>query len=160
MAEFPIAQCAWPTAGEYCSSRIPTLHQWSRHSTEALVGAVTGSLSASVTALLGRFDTDGHLQYAGRTTVLNTAVRQALGATLRPGHVDHPWTGWSFSAGWGTQEQLHIRLAQLLIVAEVAVDVSVDSAGRWRRPVRLLRIRAEMHPMQVPKFGEPDQPPA
>ncbi|WP_306944243.1 hypothetical protein [Streptomyces phaeochromogenes] len=99
MAEFPIAQCAWPTAGEYCSSRIPTLHQWSRHSTEALVGAVTGSLSASVTALLGRFDTDGHLQYAGRTTVLNTAVRQALGATLRPGHVDHPWTGWSFSAG-------------------------------------------------------------
>ncbi|GAB2604222.1 hypothetical protein GCM10027168_41450 [Streptomyces capparidis] len=30
MLEGPVAlvQCAWPTAGEYCSSRIPTLHQW------------------------------------------------------------------------------------------------------------------------------------
>jgi hypothetical protein len=28
MVEFPIVQCAWPTAGEYCSSRIPTLRQW------------------------------------------------------------------------------------------------------------------------------------
>ncbi|KOU50078.1 ATP-dependent DNA ligase [Streptomyces sp. WM6378] len=125
----------------------------SRHSTEALIGAVTGTLSAPVTALLGRLDAGGQLQYVGRTTVLHTAARQALGARLRDGHADHPWTGWSFSAGWGSQDQLDVRLADPVIVAEVAVDVSLDSAGRWRHPVRLLRVRTDLAASDVPPLG-------
>ncbi|MEU5893526.1 hypothetical protein ABZ835_42905 [Streptomyces sp. NPDC047461] len=39
------------------------------------------------------------------------------------------------------------------VVAEVAVDVARDSAGRWRHPVRLTRIRTDMEPGEVPLFG-------
>ncbi|MEU5893599.1 ATP-dependent DNA ligase [Streptomyces sp. NPDC047461] len=39
------------------------------------------------------------------------------------------------------------------VVAEVAVDVARDSAGRWRHPVRLTRIRTDMGPGEVPLFG-------
>lgn len=89
----------------------PKVHQWSRHSTEAVVGAVTGTLAAPTTALLGRFDSDGQLQYAGRTTMLNLSARQALARELQPGRPGHPWTGWAFSAGWGSREQLAVRLS-------------------------------------------------
>ncbi|MFJ1549332.1 hypothetical protein [Streptomyces sp. NPDC088246] len=54
---------------EHCVCRIRTLHQCSRHSTETVTGAVTGTVSAQTTALLGRFDTNGQLRFAGRTTV-------------------------------------------------------------------------------------------
>jgi hypothetical protein len=39
------------------------------------------------------------------------------------------------------------------VVAEVNVDVARDSAGRWRHPVRLTRIRTDMEPGEVPLFG-------
>jgi hypothetical protein len=32
-------------------------------------------------------------------------------------------------------------------VAQISADVARDAAGRWRHPVRFLRIRAELHPM-------------
>ncbi|MEV5089902.1 ATP-dependent DNA ligase [Streptomyces griseoincarnatus] len=46
------------------------------------------------------------------------------------------------------------------LVVEVGVDVARDGSGLWRHPARWHRIRAEMHPMQVRRFGEPDEPPA
>ncbi|WP_166682771.1 ATP-dependent DNA ligase [Streptomyces aquilus] len=39
------------------------------------------------------------------------------------------------------------------VIAEVAVDVARDSAGRWRHPTRLTRIRTDMEPGEVPRFG-------
>ncbi|MEU9918734.1 hypothetical protein [Streptomyces sp. NPDC051001] len=39
------------------------------------------------------------------------------------------------------------------VVAEVAVDVARDSAGRWRHPVRLTRIRTDVGLGEVPLFG-------
>ncbi|MFC9679033.1 hypothetical protein [Streptomyces sp. NPDC056948] len=125
-----------------------------RHTTEAVIGAVTGAPAAPTTALLGRFDADGRLQYAGRTAALNLAVRQALAAELQPGAAAHPWTGWTFSAGWGSREQLAVRLVEPVVVAEVAVDVSLDAAGRWRHPVRLERVRSDLAPGDVPLFGQ------
>ncbi|WP_164551851.1 hypothetical protein [Streptomyces sp. WAC 01529] len=38
-------------------------------------------------------------------------------------------------------------------VAEFRADAAVDG-GSYRHPVRFLRIRAELHPMHVPLFGE------
>ncbi|MFE0359548.1 hypothetical protein ACFW2K_28325 [Streptomyces nigra] len=35
----------------------------------------------------------------------------------------HPWTGWSFSAGWGSQEKLNVTLVEPELVVEVGVDV-------------------------------------
>ncbi|QKW48271.1 hypothetical protein [Streptomyces buecherae] len=49
----------------------PAVRSWrkfkTRETTEAVVGAVTGALSAPRTLLLGRYDDQGRLQYVGRT---------------------------------------------------------------------------------------------
>ncbi|MEU1106629.1 hypothetical protein ABZ408_37605 [Streptomyces tibetensis] len=39
-----------------------------RVTSEAVIGAVTGSLAAPRTLLLGRYDPAGRLQYVGRST--------------------------------------------------------------------------------------------
>ncbi|MFI1726452.1 ATP-dependent DNA ligase [Streptomyces sp. NPDC020489] len=124
-----------------------------RQTTEAIVGAVTGSLRAPITALLGRYDESGRLRYTGRTTILGAAVRHALADQLHAGNAGHPWTGRTFNVGWGSREQLSVHLVAPDVVAEVAVDVARDNAGRWRHPVRLTRIRTDMEPGKVPLFG-------
>ncbi|MFF8931480.1 ATP-dependent DNA ligase [Streptomyces longwoodensis] len=126
-----------------------------RTTTEAIVGAVTGSLAAPRTVLLGRYDPAGRLQYAGRSTTLSQLVGRALGDVLdRPADV-HPWEGWTFSAGWGTQRTLEVALVEPAVVLEVAVDVARDAAGRFRHPARPHRIREDMDVRQVLLFGEP-----
>ncbi|MET7726648.1 hypothetical protein [Streptomyces mirabilis] len=84
-----------------------------RETSEAIVGAVTGSPATPRTLLLGRHDTDGRLQYVGRTTTPARATRNAVAGLLAPGRRGHPWTGWSFSAGWGTRETLNVTLWNL-----------------------------------------------
>ncbi|MFF9819421.1 ATP-dependent DNA ligase [Streptomyces sp. NPDC014006] len=126
-----------------------------RHTEDAIVGAFTGSPAAPRTLLLGRYDTDGRLRYVGRSTTLPQAASRTVAGLLTPA-ADHPWTGWTFSAGWSSRESLHVTLVVPELVVEVGVDVARDRAGRWRHAARWHRIRAEMHPMQVPKFGEPD----
>lgn len=51
-------------------------------------------------------------------------------AAVRRGH---PWTGWSFSARWGSQEKLNVTLVEPELVVEVGVDVARDASGRWHR---------------------------
>lgn len=131
-----------------------------RETSEAIVGAVTGSLAQPRTLLLGRYDAEGRLQYVGRTTALAGAAGTAVAGLLKAGRHGHAWTGWSFSAGWGSREQLDVTLVDPGLVVEVGVDVARDASGRWRHPARWHRIRAEMHPMQVRRFGESDEPPA
>jgi ATP-dependent DNA ligase len=125
-----------------------------RVTTKAIVGAVTGSLAAPHTALLGRYDRAGRLQYTGRSTTLPQAAGRALAELLTPPAVTHPWEGWTFSAGWGTQRALDVHLVQPDVVMEVAVDVARDAAGRWRHPARAHRVRADLDVASVPLFGE------
>ncbi|MGW0885846.1 ATP-dependent DNA ligase [Streptomyces sp. NPDC002671] len=129
-----------------------------RSTTEAVIGAITGSRAAPRTVLLGRYDTAGRLQY---TSVAAPSSRRppagrTLAAQLAPPVGAHPWQGWSFSAGWGTQRTLDVALVQPDVVLEVAVDVARDSAGRWRHPVRQHRIRTDVGVRQVPLLGEGD----
>lgn len=121
--------------------------------TEAIVGAVSGSLALPRTVLLGRYDTEGRLQYAGRSTTLSQTAGRALAERLTPAAPAHPWRGWTFSAGWGTQRSLEAHLVQPDVVMEIAVDVARYAAGRWRHPVRPHRVRADMETAQVPLFG-------
>ncbi|MCW8382424.1 hypothetical protein [Streptomyces justiciae] len=102
---------------------------------------------------MGRYDASGHFQYTGRTTTLNTAVGHGLADRLHASDAGHPWTGRTFSVGWGSREHLSVRLVVPDVVAEVAVDFARDQAGQWRHPVRLSRIRAEMGPGEGPLFG-------
>lgn len=126
-----------------------------RETTEAIVGAVTGSLAAPSSLLLGRYDDHGRLQYTGRTTTLAQAASSSVAGLLAPARRGHPWTGWSFSAGWGSRETLDVTLVEPELVVEVGVDVARDASGRWRHPARLHRARLDLSPGDVPRMTSP-----
>ncbi|WP_331718605.1 hypothetical protein OG985_49445 (plasmid) [Streptomyces sp. NBC_00289] len=107
---------------------------------------VTGTLTAPRTLLLGRYDDNGHLQYAGRTATLTQAAGSAVGGLLAPAGPGHPWTDWSFSAGWGSREKLDVTLVNPKLMVEVSIDVPRDAAGRWRHPARFHRARPDLTP--------------
>ncbi|MFF9287602.1 hypothetical protein [Streptomyces griseosporeus] len=58
--------------------------------------------------LLGRYDTAGRLPSVGRNTTLAQAAGAGLTGLLTAAAPEHPWTGWSLSAGWGSRESLHM----------------------------------------------------
>ncbi|MFE5219309.1 MULTISPECIES: ATP-dependent DNA ligase [unclassified Streptomyces] len=135
----------------------PSVRGWRKHKAreteDAIVGAFTGSPTAPRTLLLGRYDTDGRLRYIGRSTTLPPTAGRTVAGLLTPAGNDHPWTGWTFSAGWGSRESLHVTLAMPELVVEVGVDVARDSAGRWRHPARWHRPRPDLSPADVPAFA-------
>ncbi|MGA5226487.1 ATP-dependent DNA ligase [Streptomyces koyangensis] len=121
-----------------------------RGSTEGVVGAVTGPVSAPDTLLLGRWDAEARFRMIARTTPLSATARREVGARLTAAGEEHPWHGVRFSAGWGTRLPLpHVPVSPVL-VAEVAADTSVDDAGRYRHPVKFLRLRDDIGPDSVP----------
>ncbi|MFJ8752013.1 ATP-dependent DNA ligase [Streptomyces sp. NPDC102441] len=134
----------------------PSARGWSkykvRETEEVIVAAFTGSLAAPRTLLLGRYDVDGHLQYTGRSTTLPQTAGRSVGQLLVPVGGEHPWTGWTFSAGWGSRESLHVSLVRPELVVEVGVDVARGSSGRWRHPARWHRARPDLIPDDVPRF--------
>ncbi|MEH0450191.1 ATP-dependent DNA ligase [Streptomyces sp. B21-102] len=134
----------------------PSVRGWQkykvRETREAIVGAITGSLAVPRTLLLGRYDDQGRLQYVGRTTTLAQAAGAAVAGLLTAGRRGHPWTGWSFSAGWGIQEKLVVTLVKPELVVEVGVDVARDTSGRWRHPARWHRARLDLSPAGVPRL--------
>ncbi|MEU5323996.1 ATP-dependent DNA ligase [Streptomyces sp. NPDC021056] len=109
------------TSGYVAGGRGWTKYK-ARHTTEAIVGAVTGSLQVPTTALLGRYDESGRLRYTGRTTTLGAAVRHALADQLHAGDTGHPWMGRSFRVGWGSREQLKIGVGRHLSPKAQATD--------------------------------------
>ncbi|MGW1158952.1 ATP-dependent DNA ligase [Streptomyces sp. NPDC002519] len=150
---------AWGTAGiegimikDPESPYRPGVRGWSklraRTTTEAIVGAVTGIVRAPTSLLLGRLDASGRLQLVARSTPLSRAAAAELGAVLRPAGPQHPWHDRHFSAGWGTREPLVFQPVVPELVAEVAADSAVD-LGRYRHPVRYLRLRGDMAPGDV-----------
>ncbi|MCT9141795.1 ATP-dependent DNA ligase [Streptomyces violarus] len=134
----------------------PSVRGWRKYKVrvteDAVVGAVTGPVTAPRSLLLGRYDTEGRLRYVGRSTTLPQAAGRAVAALLVPAAGDHPWAGWTFSAGWGTRESLHVTLLMPQLVVEVGVDVARDAAGSWRHPARWHRVRPDLSPSDVPHF--------
>ncbi|MES9520677.1 hypothetical protein [Streptomyces capoamus] len=55
-----------------------------RETSEEIVGSVTGSLTTPRTLLLGRFDTEGRLQYVGRTTLVEPELMVGVGVDVTP----------------------------------------------------------------------------
>jgi ATP-dependent DNA ligase len=123
-----------------------------RASAEAVVASVTGRVSAPSTLLLGRYDAAGRLRFIARTAPLSATARREIGRLLYPGGDEHPWQGRRFSAGWGTRETIDHRPVVPDVVIEFAGDTAVD-AGRYRHPVRYLRVRDDMSPEQLPPAG-------
>ncbi|MGW4759350.1 hypothetical protein [Streptomyces chartreusis] len=92
------------------------------------------------------------MRYVGRSTTLPQAAGRALAPLLAPAGDEHPWTGWTFSAGWGSRETLHVTVVHPELVVEVGVDVARDSAGRWRHPARWHQARPDLEPTDTPRF--------
>ncbi|MGC9478805.1 ATP-dependent DNA ligase [Streptomyces sp. WG4] len=134
----------------------PSVRGWRKHKVrateDAVVGAYTGPAAAPRTLLLGRYDTAGRLRYVGRSTTLPQASGRSVAGFLAPAGDRHPWAGWSFSAGWGSRESLHVTLVVPELVVEVGVDVARDGAGRWRHPARWHRSRPDLSAADVPDF--------
>ncbi|MFE6946038.1 ATP-dependent DNA ligase [Streptomyces chartreusis] len=137
----------------------PSVRGWEkykvRETSEAIVGAVTGPPAAPRTLLLGRYDDRGRLQYVGRTTSLARTASAAVAGLLARGRRGHPWTDWSFSGGWGSQEKLVVTLVEPELVVEVGVDVARDASGRWRHPARWHRARPDLAAADVPRLTSP-----
>ncbi|WP_369265757.1 hypothetical protein [Streptomyces sp. R35] len=64
---------------------VPAAQGRAGETSEANVGAVTGSPAAPRTLLLGRYDDGGRLQCVGRTTALARAAGAAVAGLLAPG---------------------------------------------------------------------------
>ncbi|MGW7522671.1 hypothetical protein [Streptomyces sp. NPDC054783] len=134
---------------------LPGKRAWikvrSRTTSEGLIGGVAGALTAPSTLLLARYDAVGHLRLGARTTPLPTVVRRELAQRLHPAALDHPWRGRRFSAGWGTRGELDYHPVRPDLVVEFLADTAVDD-GRYRHPVRFLRLRGDLTPGDVTPF--------
>ncbi|MFG2368848.1 hypothetical protein ACGFY3_45875 [Streptomyces mirabilis] len=78
-----------------------------------------------------------------------------MGGFLAPAQHGHPWTGWSFSSGWGTRETLNVTLVRPELVVDVGVDVARDASGRWRHPARWHRARPDLSPTDISHLTPP-----
>lgn len=125
-----------------------------RATTEALVGAVAGTLSSPDHLVLGRLGADGVLHQVGTTTALSPTQRAEVAELVSPATHTHPWAGDAAVASgrWGRDEGLPVHPVEPALVAEVSVDGSTDR-GRWRHPVRLVRLRADLGPDEVPTLA-------
>ncbi|MFK0258432.1 ATP-dependent DNA ligase [Streptomyces sp. NPDC090445] len=124
-----------------------------RDSTEAIIGAVTGTLTRPGLLVLGRYDTGGRLRAVGRTVPLRPEVSRQVGEHLAAAGPGHPFDGVRFAASWGSRDLLDVVPVRPDLVAEVSADRAVDQ-GVFRHPLRFQRIRLDMTASDVPPFGQ------
>ncbi|MFE7762482.1 ATP-dependent DNA ligase [Streptomyces sp. NPDC057438] len=158
----------WGTAGiegvvckglaqPYLPGRRAWIKVRARITAEAVIGAVTGSPTHPLTLVLGRYDGSGELRMVALTTPLDTEARQELGRRLTRAGSEHPWHGRHFRAGWGSRSQVEYCPVRPDMVAEFVADAAFD-AGRYRHPVRFVRVRSDMSPRDVELLPGPDAP--
>ncbi|WP_329202767.1 MULTISPECIES: ATP-dependent DNA ligase [unclassified Streptomyces] len=125
-----------------------------RDTTEAIIGAVTGTLTRPQLLILGRHDHTGRLRAVGRTVPLRTEAARLVAEHLTAAGPGHPWEGVTFAATWGTRDVLDVRLVRPDLVAEVSADRSIDRGGVWRHPLRFKRLRLDLGVEDVSRFGQ------
>ncbi|GAA3945467.1 hypothetical protein [Actinoplanes auranticolor] len=102
--------------------------------------------------LLGRLDDRGRLLcYVARTVPLTLSQRQEFGRMLAAADDAPPWPQ-PLPAAWSGQldrrePQPYVQVAPLLVV-EIVVDQAYER-GRYRHPVRHLRLRPDLAPDDV-----------
>ncbi|WSW02313.1 ATP-dependent DNA ligase [Streptomyces sp. NBC_01006] len=139
------------------SKYVPNHRGWSkvrrRDTTEAIIGAVTGTLARPQLLVLGRHDHGGRLRAVGRTVLLRPDAARQVAEHLTAAAPGHPWEGVRFSATWGSRDVLDTTLVHPALVAEVSVDRAVDHGGIFRHPLRFQRLRLDVGPEDVSRFG-------
>ncbi|WP_208301539.1 hypothetical protein [Streptomyces sp. KS 21] len=82
-----------------------------RDTIEAVIGAITGTLSRPQLLVLGRHDQTGRLHAVGRTVPLRPDTARQVAEHLTPAAPGHPWEGVRFSAAWGSRDVLDSTLS-------------------------------------------------
>ncbi|MFB7053529.1 hypothetical protein ACFCXT_10465 [Streptomyces vinaceus] len=99
------------------SKYLPTTRGWTkvrrRDTTEAIIGAITGTVTRPQLLVLGRYDEEGRLRAVSRTV------------PLRP-----------------EQARLDTVLVRPDVVAEISADRSVDRSGVFRHPLAPVQANA------------------
>ncbi|MBT1187245.1 ATP-dependent DNA ligase [Streptomyces sp. CJ_13] len=124
-----------------------------RDTTEAVIGAVTGTLTRPQLLVLGRHDEAGRLRAVGRTVPLRPEQARQVAEHLAPADPGHPWMGVKFAAAWGSRDILDAILVRPDLVAESSADRAIDRGGVFRHPLRFSRLRLDVTVEDVPGFG-------
>ncbi|MEV5341976.1 hypothetical protein AB0K93_26340 [Streptomyces sp. NPDC052676] len=140
--------------GQRCLPSARALYKVRRRdTTEAVIGAITGTLARPQMLVLGRFDDTGSLRPVGRSAPLRPDAAGQLSEQLAPAAPGHPWEGVRFTTSWGSRAPLDVVLGQPTLVAEIDMDTAQDR-GAWRHPVRFVRLRLGRAPNDVAAFVE------
>lgn len=124
-----------------------------RDTTEAIIGAITSTLTRPQLLVLGRHDITGRLRSVGRTVALRPDQARQVAEHLAAADPGHPWTGARFAAAWGSRDVLDVVLVRPDLVAEVSADTAVDRGGVHRHPLRFRHLRMDMAVQEAPLFG-------
>jgi ATP-dependent DNA ligase len=122
-----------------------------RDSTEAVIGAVTGTVRRPLTLVLGRLDAAGALRPVGSSTPLRSDAARGLAERLAPARPGHPWEGVRFMTSWRSRTPLDVVLVEPVLVAEIMVDTALER-GSWRQPVRFARLGLDVRGRGRPAF--------
>jgi ATP-dependent DNA ligase len=120
----------------------------SRDPVEVIAGGVIGPPENPEVLIAGRYRGEELVQ-VGRSVPLSPEQSAALGAVLCPAWPDHPWPDEIGIGRWGgNPDKVQLTKADPSVVVEVSADAALQ-AGRWRHPLRMVRIRADMDPNDV-----------
>ena len=115
-----------------------------RESTEVVVGAVVGPMTAPTAFVAGLYDQAGTLRMVGRSTTLSRAQSRALAAVLTAVAVDHPWPDSIAATRFGgTRDRIALTRVEPTVIVEVAADAAREY-GVWRHGLRSIRLRADL----------------
>jgi hypothetical protein len=94
------------------------------------------------------------LVIVGRTSPLNAAQSSELAAVLQPAKPGHPWPDEISAQRWGSRNSKKpLTKVEPLAVVEISADQATE-AGVWRHSLRFVRVRADLHPLDVPSLDE------
>lgn len=121
-----------------------------RETLDIICGAVIGPITQPSEVVAGLI-LDGALRIVGRSTPLKTREGRELARWLQPPKGQHPWPAIVKGTALDRFNRDKEPVA-LTLVEPVVVEVSADTAwsGRsFRHPLRILRVRPELHPDDV-----------
>jgi ATP-dependent DNA ligase len=116
-----------------------------RDTIEAIVGAVTGPLTAPDRLILGQYDLAGKFVIIGGTSSLRPRQRRAVAELLELPKREHPWPNEIASGRLGAwvRDRQPITRVEPALVVEVSADNAVDS-GRLRHVAKFVRVRPDL----------------
>ncbi|MFF2579848.1 hypothetical protein [Streptomyces goshikiensis] len=136
---------------------LPGCRGWTKirgqDTTEAVIGAVTCTLTRPQLLVFGRHDEAGRLRTVGRAVPLRPEQARQVAEQLAPAGPGDPWTGVKFAAAWGSRDILDAIPVRPDLVAEIRADRAIDRGGVFRHPLRFSRLRMDVTVEDVPGFG-------